>query len=300
MTPATLSASPFSTLPSVDVPHATDAGRVQLGKRQVRPERTGWRDDALARLHQAYGCGHAGSDLVGLFLEYDNGLPVALIEYRPDDTPFLVESHPAIQAVRAVAERAAVPFFIVRHCVGLMRFTVTSIGDPATADRIMTEAEFVTFLYALRRRTVPADVMSDIAESEYVPAGAACPISGRRRLYGYDVPAVDLDLVVMSHDRGLPAGLFEYKCITAKPVRPDHPTIRACRTLADRAGLGFWVVRYARDHSSWTVRPANDMATVSKGREAETFDQPTFFARLRGLANPSLDTASIITLSRRV
>jgi len=49
--------------------------------REVRPERTGWRDLELSKRHRQWGWDCPGIDLDFLFLEYDRGKAVAIVEY---------------------------------------------------------------------------------------------------------------------------------------------------------------------------------------------------------------------------
>ena len=48
----------------------------------VRAERTGWRDQALSDRHREWGFNCPSVDLDFLMVEYNIGLPVALVEYK--------------------------------------------------------------------------------------------------------------------------------------------------------------------------------------------------------------------------
>jgi len=85
-------------------------------------------------------------------------------------------------------------------------------------------------------------------------------LSARHRLYGADCPALDLDLLLVEFDRGIPCGIIEYKHEAAMPVDLQHPSYRALAALADASRIPFCIVFYA---SPWvfTVYPANTYAS---------------------------------------
>ena len=82
-------------------------------------------------------------------------------------------------------------------------------------------------------------------------------LNNRHRQYGYDCPAVDLDLF-LEYDAGEPAALIEYKYIRARPVNLGNRTIHALETLATRAGIPSFLVHYHKDPWRFWVMPMND------------------------------------------
>ena len=48
----------------------------------VKQERTNWRDEALSQRHRQWGWNCPGLDLDFVFLEYDKGRAVAVVEYK--------------------------------------------------------------------------------------------------------------------------------------------------------------------------------------------------------------------------
>lgn len=83
-------------------------------------------------------------------------------------------------------------------------------------------------------------------------------LSERHRVYfGYDCPAVDLDLVLVEYNHAEPSALAEYKLFPFKSL-PDlrEPNYEALRKLADRyspGALPFLIVPYIR--WVWAYRP---------------------------------------------
>jgi hypothetical protein len=131
----------------------------------VRPERTGWRDLSLSQRHRRWGWDCPAVDLDFLFLEYDNGKAVALVEYKHEQAAPQFRTHPTYQAMIDLGNRAGVPVFGVRYASDFSWWRVCPLNEHAkqwlaTRTR-MTEHEWVTLLYTIRGRTVPADLFVD-------------------------------------------------------------------------------------------------------------------------------------------
>lgn len=85
-------------------------------------------------------------------------------------------------------------------------------------------------------------------------------LSERHRTWGVDLPAVDVDFLLVEYNHSEPVALIEYKRDNAPPVCPEHPTYLALQKLGTRAGLPVFVVRYLRDFSRFHIEPLNDTA----------------------------------------
>lgn len=137
---------------------------------QVRKERTGWRDLGLSERHRVWGWDLPAVDLDFLFLEYDKGKAVALVEYKHEKAPMQNSGHPTYQAMADLANRAEIPFFGSRYKRDFSEFIVTPLNSFCAAHlgvrMSMTEAEWVTFLYRVRGREIPADVMEALLAVE--------------------------------------------------------------------------------------------------------------------------------------
>jgi len=128
---------------------------------QVREERSGWRDERISRRHRAWGYDCPALDIDFLMLEYDAGNAVALVEYKHEDAPELRRSHPSIRAIVDLADRAALPAFVVRYTDDFSRWYVIPLNDHArhvqSDECSLSEVEWVRLLYRCRGRMLPAD-----------------------------------------------------------------------------------------------------------------------------------------------
>lgn len=67
-------------------------------------------------------------------------------------------------------------------------------------------------------------------------------LSAKHRTWGYNVPAVDIDFLMIEYDQSVAKALVEYRHINGA-VRVDA-SVQAIIDLADRAGLPFFIVQY--------------------------------------------------------
>ena len=132
---------------------------------EVRKERSGWRDLTLSNRHRRWGWDCPAVDLDSLFLEYDKGQPVAIVEYKHDNAPPQHASHPSYQALINLGTRAGIPVFAVRYKQDFSGWIVVPLNAVAKTKlperKKMTEREWVTFLYALRGYTPPDQLFED-------------------------------------------------------------------------------------------------------------------------------------------
>lgn len=131
-----------------------------------KPEITPWREhDFSLRHRQLYGPNCPATNID--FLEYDNARPVALIEVKARGAPIPRHSNPNLQAQRALADSFPIPFFIVHYALDFSWFQVRPENNAASTvlpqPTQMTETAYVTFLYALRKRTPPVSVLSSLS-----------------------------------------------------------------------------------------------------------------------------------------
>ena len=126
---------------------------------KVRDERTGWRDLKLSQRHRRWGWDCPAVDLDFLFLEYDNGKAVALVEYKHERATDQYASHPTYQAMIDLGDRAKCPVFANRYSDDFSLWKVVPLNPTAKTllpDRTeMTEREWVTFLHKIRGYDVP-------------------------------------------------------------------------------------------------------------------------------------------------
>jgi len=130
--------------------------------REVAKERTGWRDQRISQRHRMWGYDCPALDLDFLVLEYDRGVPSALVEFKHEDAPPLRLEHPSLQAASALSTCAGIPFFLVRYTDDFSWFHVTPGNDRAIeyvpAPVHVTELEWIKLLYRCRGRDVPEEL----------------------------------------------------------------------------------------------------------------------------------------------
>ena len=128
--------------------------------REVKQERTGWRDLALSQRHRKWGWDCPCVDIDFLFLEYDKGKAVALVEYKNEKAPPQFATHPTYQAMIDLATRADIPIFCCRYSSDFTTWKVTWLNKKASEllpqrTVVMTEKEWVVFLYKIRGYDAP-------------------------------------------------------------------------------------------------------------------------------------------------
>jgi|SRR5262252_6789023 len=133
---------------------------------EVKKERTGWRDLRLSERHRHWGWDCPAVDLDFLFLEYDRGKAVALVEYKHEKAAPQFRTHPTYQAMIDLADRAKVPCIACRYADDFSWFNVVPLNEIAKkwiamAQR-MDEREWVTLLYKIRGYDVPDDLFTDM------------------------------------------------------------------------------------------------------------------------------------------
>ena len=138
--------------------------------RTVKAERTGWRDLRLSERHRRWGWDCPAVDLDFLFLEYDKGKAVALVEYKHELALVQHSTHPTYQAMIDLGNRASIPVFGVRYADDFTWWRVTPLNSWAKtfceevglsqSATTMTEEEWVTFLYHIRGYELPDSVFA--------------------------------------------------------------------------------------------------------------------------------------------
>lgn len=128
---------------------------------EVRPERTGWRDQRISQRHRQWGYDCPALDIDFLMLEYDMGRAAAIVEYKHDDAMPVRTGHPSIQAIIDLADRSGLPAFVVRYADDFSWWWPTPLN--ARAREILPQAkklpeeQWVELLYRCRGRRLPED-----------------------------------------------------------------------------------------------------------------------------------------------
>ena len=135
--------------------------------REVRQERTGWRDEALSQRHRRWGWDCPAVDLDFLMLEYDHGKASAIVEYKNEHAAPQYASHPTYQAMIDLGNRAGIPVIACRYADDFSSWKVTPLNDKAKeyipTRKEMKEPDFVSLLYRLRGYDVPQSVLDGIS-----------------------------------------------------------------------------------------------------------------------------------------
>ncbi len=122
----------------------------------VSQERTGFRDEWISRWHRGLGFDFPGTDVDFLFLEYDQRIPVALVDYKRQDNPYQPEREANVDALRWLGDAAGCSFWWVFYRPDEPAFYPQPMNLLATRLigklRWMPEAEYVRFLRFLRNR----------------------------------------------------------------------------------------------------------------------------------------------------
>jgi hypothetical protein len=142
-------------------------------------EKTGWRDESYSKWHRLLGRDLPFQDIDYLLIEYDNFMPIALLELKSEHAPILPNNDPQAKTGRNTADKLEVPYFVVHYNKALTRFVArpyNQIGVEKYGTRIMDTKEYVSFLYELRNRPVPEDVL---ARCELDAATVIDEINGR-------------------------------------------------------------------------------------------------------------------------
>ena len=129
--------------------------------------------DPISDRHRRYGYGLPATDLDFVMLEYGNGHtePVAIIEYKRSHRRTLSAGEQnSVSAIGRLAERAGIPAFTVTYDPDAWTFIVhPSNALAAEHDAFhahapigyrLGEAEFVEFLYGLRGKRPPMEVIA--------------------------------------------------------------------------------------------------------------------------------------------
>jgi len=128
-------------------------------------ERTGWRDQEISARHRRWGFNCPAVDVDFMLIEYDEGIPVAIIDYKlglQREVEPTAANHRAQQNlyVKANHQYIPVPHYIVTYeTQPAWRFRIRAVGVYAliymkvaggTELRTLSESEYVAWLYEMR------------------------------------------------------------------------------------------------------------------------------------------------------
>lgn len=132
----------------------------------VRRERTGWRDQEISARHRLWGATCAATDLDFVLAEIHFGEPVALVEYKDFRAREIDRRTATYRALATMADRAGIPFVVVRYWPREWAFRVHPINDLAQevfADpEDLCELDYVSRLYALRQAVLSRGLSANL------------------------------------------------------------------------------------------------------------------------------------------
>lgn len=114
-------------------------------------------------------------------------------------------------------------------------------------------------------------------------------LSLRHREWGCDVPAIDVDFLLIEYDHAQPIALIDYKHTRCQSIDLTLPSYIALMRLGDAARLPIFYVVYADTFQAWSVTGINQHAkgivphTVIYHSESEYVE---FLYRLRKRTMP--------------
>ena len=111
------------------------------------------------RTTQEMGWDCPAVDLDFLFLEYDHGNPIAIVEYKNEHARPQRASHPTYQAMIKLGTRAGVPVIAARYASDFSWWKIVALNRLAQKwipKRVqVTQKEWVELLYKLRGYEMP-------------------------------------------------------------------------------------------------------------------------------------------------
>lgn len=120
--------------------------------------------DPISRRHRRYGADLTAVDLD--FLLYKGEQPIALFEYKLGlDRALPPGERRSTYAVSNLATLAGIPFFLVKYDAETWTFKVESSNAPGRGlvpRDLLSEAEWIDFLYSLRGERPPAEVYGGV------------------------------------------------------------------------------------------------------------------------------------------
>lgn len=140
-------------------------------EREVKQERTNWRDAAISARHRLYGYDVPMTDIDFLAVEYSRKRAVMLVDYKAA-RPFPVNPQAANYTVLSqLASAIGVPFVIVFYSPAYWWFFIQPMNAEAVArfgrGEWMSEREYVSALYKLRGLPLPAEIAAQL--NDYKP-----------------------------------------------------------------------------------------------------------------------------------
>lgn len=140
-------------------------GRGFTSQRRVSDEERMRYDRQLSDRHRLWGADCPATDLDFALMEYNHGVPVAIVDYKHHLAKLERTNAATYDALSYLVDMRSgrhLPFLITRYWDDIWAFSVLGVNDPArewlgSMDWIdMTEQQYVRRLYALRKDVLTA------------------------------------------------------------------------------------------------------------------------------------------------
>lgn len=135
----------------------------------VKRERSDWRDQALSHRHRDWGYDCPAVDVDFLLIEFHQGEPKALIEYKAEWAQ--MPNDRALRAMRALANNSKIPLFVVFYNSEHWWFRVVPCNAWARAAvntiTTLSEHQYVALLYRVRGAVFPRALAATL--NTYIP-----------------------------------------------------------------------------------------------------------------------------------
>lgn len=133
---------------------------------EVKPERTHWRDERLSERHRRWGWDCPMVDIDFLAMEYDNGEPVAIVEYKNEHAKVQYASHPSYQALIKSGNRADLPVIACRYSDDFSKWIAVPLNNKALEylpeRKELDELGWVKLLYKMRGRELDDKIIENM------------------------------------------------------------------------------------------------------------------------------------------
>lgn len=158
----------------------------------TRKERTGWRDEEISTRHRMWGFNCPAVDLDFVLVEYNVGLPVALIEYKRFTAPMPNFQHPTHRALSDLAthyKMTGLPYACAFYWPETWAMRVYPVNDIAkrffeVPYEDFDESSYVIRLYQMRNLVIEDGVLPQLntaapPKSRLVAVKASTPLIAR-------------------------------------------------------------------------------------------------------------------------
>ena len=130
---------------------------------EVKREIHGIRDLGFSQRHRLYGWDLPAVDIDFLLIENSYSKPVALVEYKHENVKELDLNHPSFKAIAHLANAAKIPAIVAIYKADYSEFklfglNIYAIKYTTTTHNILSEFEYVSLLYRLRKKALPNDI----------------------------------------------------------------------------------------------------------------------------------------------